>query len=72
MLSMETMRNRDAKSGLVLWTASIDALPARDNRPAKVQQSATWADEGTPWLALEPENIVFNTNISDYIHQTGP
>lgn len=72
MLSMETMRNRDAKSGLVLWTADIDSVSARDDRPAKVKQSATWANEGTPWLILEAEDIVFNTDVSDYIRHTGP
>jgi hypothetical protein len=72
MLSMETMRNKDVKSGPVLWTADIDTLPAQDGQPEKVLQSATWADEGTPWLVLEAEEIVFNTDISDYIRRTGP
>jgi hypothetical protein len=72
MLRMETMRAKDAKSGLVLWTADIAAVPSRDGQPARVLQSATWADEGTPWLALEAENIAFNTDVSEYIHQTGP
>jgi hypothetical protein len=72
MLSMETMRAKDAKSGQVMWTAGIDTVPAQNGQTAKVLQSATWADEGTPWLILETENIVFNTDISEYIRKTGP
>ena len=72
ILRMETMRPKDAKSGLVLWTAATASMPARNGRPAKELQTATWADEGTPWLVIETEDIVFNTDISDYIRQTGP
>jgi hypothetical protein len=69
---METMRNRDAKSGLILWTAGSLSVPGRDGQPAKELQTATWADEGTPWLVIETEEIVFNSDISEYILQRGP
>jgi hypothetical protein len=72
MLSLETMRHRDARSGLILWTAASLLVPTRDGQPAKTLQAATWADEGTPWLVLEAEEVVFNTNISEYIRQRGP
>jgi hypothetical protein len=72
MLRMETMRNRDAKSGQILWTAGTVTVPARGSQAAKELQAATWADEGTPWLIMETEDIVFNTDISDYILQKGP
>lgn len=71
MLSMETLRNRDAKSGQILWTASSVFIPARNGQPAKELQTATWADEGTPWLIMETEEMVFNTDISNYILQKG-
>jgi hypothetical protein len=70
MLRMETMRNKDTKSGLILWTAG-SSISTQDGQPAKEIMSATWADEGTPWLILEAEEKVFNTDISDYIRQRG-
>ena len=72
MLRMETLRNRDAKSGLIQWTAGSMILPAQNGRPAKELQTATWVDEGTPWLIMETEAAVYNTDIADYIRQTGP
>ena len=72
MLSMETLRAKDAKSGQVMWTAGFTTESARNGRPAKVLQNATWADEGSPWLVLGAEDIVFNTDIAVYIRQTGP
>jgi Family of unknown function (DUF6544) len=72
LLRMETLRAKDAKSGQITWTAGFTTEPAQNGRPATLLQTATWADEGSPWLALEPEDIVFNTNISDYIRQKGP
>ena len=57
---------------MILWTAGTASIPARDGSPAKELQTATWADEGTPWLIMETEAIVFNTDVADYIRQTGP
>jgi hypothetical protein len=71
MLSMETMRNRDAKSGLIQWTAGSLTRPARGGWAAKEMQTATWADEGTPWLIMDTEQAVYNTDVSDYVRQRG-
>jgi hypothetical protein len=72
MLRMETLRNRDAKSGQILWTAGRFTVPGQKGQPARELQTATWADEGTPWLVMETEEIVFNTELSQYIQQKGP
>jgi len=32
----------------------------------------TWEDEGTPWLVSRVEDVVFNSDVSDYIRQEGP
>lgn len=71
MLRMETLRNRDAKSDQILWTAGNITVPERNGQPAKVLQTATWADEGTPWLIMENQEIVFNSDVSNYIQQRG-
>jgi len=72
VLSLDTMRHRDAQSGLIQWTAGGILVPARNGHPAKEILTATWADEGTPWLMLETEDMAYNTDVSDYIRQTGP
>jgi hypothetical protein len=71
LLHMETLRNRDAKSGQILWTAEAVVVPARDGSRATEMMTATWADEGTPWLILETEEAVYNTDVSVYLHQRG-
>ena len=72
MLSMETMRHRDAQSGIILWTTNVIFVPARGGRPARELAAATWADQGFPWLIFELEEKDFNTDVTDYIRQRGP
>jgi hypothetical protein len=72
ILRMETLRNRDAKSGQILWTAGSLTIPGRGSLPARDLQTATWADEGTPWLVIENDEVVYNTDVSQYILQKGP
>jgi hypothetical protein len=72
MVHMETMRYRDAKSGLILWTVGSEPLPGKGDLPASEIGTATWEDEGTPWLKFMLEEQVYNTDISAYILQKGP
>ena len=32
----------------------------------------TWADEGTPWLVINIEDIAYNVDMADYMRSTGP
>lgn len=34
--------------------------------------TVTWLDEGTPWLVIEVEEIVYNVDIEEYIRTRGP
>ena len=72
MLGMETMRHRDAKSGLIRWETSSVLTPDPKGGPALELGTATWADEGTPWLVFLIEDAVYNADVSAYIHQRGP
>ncbi len=65
LVSMETLRHRDEKSGLLNWR--VDFV-GEDGRPI---MKATWGDETSPWLIAEPEDIVFNADLTEYIHQRG-
>ena len=34
--------------------------------------AVTWADEGTPWLVVNLEEVAYNVDVSDYIRAQGP
>jgi hypothetical protein len=34
--------------------------------------SVTWQDEGTPWLVVEVEELVYNVDVAEYIRARGP
>ncbi len=70
LLRMETMRCHDEKVGRMRWWGEIVLGRDGDGKPA-TYITATWEDEGTPWLAYEMEETVFNTDVSAYIRQTG-
>ncbi|MDD5467090.1 MAG: hypothetical protein PHS96_04735 [Anaerolineales bacterium] len=66
----ETDRCRDAKVGALRWWGDVVYDKNQFGRPRYL--SATWEDEGTPWLVFELEEIVFNADLSEYIRQKGP
>jgi hypothetical protein len=68
---METMRACDDKGRKMRWWGEIVPGTGPDGQPA-TYVTATWENEGTPWLAYEMEETVFNTDVSTYIRQTGP
>jgi hypothetical protein len=68
----ETLRYRDEKLGKIRWWGDFTYAPDEVGEPRLASFSATWEDEGTPWLVGSIEEIVFNTDVSQYIHQTGP
>ncbi len=72
MLRVETTRYRDEKVGVVRWWGDIRWREPEDGEKIKLAITITWEDEGTPWLIAEVEDIVFNTDLSAYIRQTGP
>ena len=69
---METLRYRDANTPLLRWWGEMAYTPGADGRPQPTRMTVTWEDEGTPWLIADIEETVFNTDVSEYIRQTGP
>lgn len=68
---METLRYRDEKLGMLRWWGEIIQGKGHDGGPA-TYLAVTWENEGTPWLVYKIEELVFNSNVSDYVRQTGP
>jgi Family of unknown function (DUF6544) len=72
LIRYETNRYRDEKLGILRWWGDITYGDRRDGELPNKIISATWEDEGTPWIFFEVENVTFNVDLSDYIHQRGP
>lgn len=66
-----TLRFRDEKLGRIRWWGDFTYADDDNGDPALEKLSATWEDEGTPWLVVNFEEVVFNTDVSQYIRQKG-
>ena len=69
---IETLRYRDEKVGALCWWGDLTPGESQNGEPASLVFKVTWEDEGTPWLVYRVEDVVFNSDVSDYIRQTGP
>lgn len=69
---METLRYRDEKVGTLRWWGELEYNLAENEEPKLDRLEVTWEDEGTPWLVFNLEEIVFNSDVSEYIKQRGP
>jgi len=72
LIRYETLRHRDDKQGVIRWWGDFTYEPDANGDPQLSTVSATWEDEGTPWLVMKVEQVVFNTEVSQYIRQMGP
>ncbi len=73
MTLMESMRFRgvtDTKK--ILWLNEVVAWAAVDGQRMGVTGAVTWFDQRTPWTTLTVESVVFNSDVADYVRQTGP
>jgi hypothetical protein len=67
----ETLRYRDEKLGMIRWWGDFAYEPDLNGDPVLSTISATWEDEGTPWLIARMEEKVFNSDVSQYVQGTG-
>ncbi|MFZ0548777.1 MAG: DUF6544 family protein [Candidatus Promineifilaceae bacterium] len=72
MTSMEAMRYREADDeGKIPW--QLDVLAWDDYQGIRVpsRSTATWADENSPWLVIEIDDVIYNVDVSDTIVAEG-
>ena len=70
---MEAMRYRDADDPQKhLWILEPHGWAEFHGVSVPSPAAVTWADEGTPWLVLDLEEVVYNADVSDYIRAKGP
>jgi hypothetical protein len=72
IIHFETERCRSAKAGTMRWWGDIKSGESLNGDLPGMIMSATWEDEGTPWLVFELEETAFNADLSGYIRQKGP
>jgi len=71
--SMEAMRYKEATSTeKILWQLTPLAWDTYQGILIPSRSSVTWADEGTPWLVIELDDIAYNVDIQEYIRAEGP
>lgn len=69
---MSSMRYKGAESvSKTLWLNEAKAWDAFDGQMAVSKGAVTWFDEGTPWAIFDVEEIVLNSDVSDYILAKG-
>jgi len=72
LVHIETLRYRDEKVGALRWWGDLIRGESFNGEPGPLTFEVTWEDEGTPWLVYQVEDVVFNSDVSDYIRQKGP
>lgn len=70
---IEAMRYHDSHSPVkVLWLNQTTAWGERDGRPVLTTGLVTWMDDGKPWATFTVEEIVYNSDVKDFVRAKGP
>ena len=70
---MEAMRYKEAASTeKILWQFTPLAWDTYHGILIPSRSSVTWADEGTPWLMIELDDVTYNADVKEYIRAEGP
>jgi hypothetical protein len=71
--SMEALRYREATDeAKIPWVLEPLEWGTFHGLTIPSLSSVTWQDEGTPWLVIEVEELVYNVDVDDYIRARGP
>lgn len=70
---MQAMRYRDADdTEKISWQMEVVSWHSFHGIQIPAQTTVTWADEGTPWLISEVEDIAYNVDVREFIRAEGP
>jgi hypothetical protein len=71
--TMEAMRYRDMGQGQpkILWIVRNETRQPAAGTSIRPASSVMWLDQGTPWAYFNLEELVFNIDVSTYLHQKG-
>jgi hypothetical protein len=70
---MEGMRYRDTGEGKskILWIVRNEPSQPVAGTNMSSAGSVMWLDQGKPWAYFNLEELIFNVDVSTYIHQRG-
>jgi hypothetical protein len=68
----ESMRYRDAKDqGKILWLNDVLEWDKINGYMIPKRAALTWFDQGTPWANFTVEDVVYNSDVRDYVRAKG-
>lgn len=68
----ESMRYRDAKdTSKILWLNDVQEWGNVNGYTIPKRAALTWFDQGTPWANFIVEDVVYNSDVRDYIRAKG-
>ena len=70
--NLETLRYLDQKRGKIRWWGEFVYEDVVDGVPGKTLLTANWEHEHSPWMIIELDEAVFNSDLGQYIRQRGP
>jgi hypothetical protein len=69
----ESMRFHGTDStNKTLWMNQMLEWRTIDGKPVAAVGAATWMDDGKPWAVFDVEDIMFNTDVGEFIRARGP
>jgi len=69
---LESMRYHGTSSPTkTLWLNQLLAWSERDGKLFASTGAAIWMDDGKPWAVFTAEEVIYNTNVADYIRARG-
>lgn len=72
LISMESMRYKATDSTeKTLWLNKVVKWEKLGQYLQPVQASVTWMDEGTPWARFTTLEVIYNTDVSNYVQMSG-
>jgi hypothetical protein len=70
---MEAMRYREAAdTEKILWMFEPQTWDEFHGILIPSASTVTWADEGTPWLVINIDEVIYNVDVSHHIRAEGP
>ena len=70
--SMQSMRYKGEESSeKTLWINEVGEWQTLDDYTQPIQSSVTWQDEGTPWARFSTLEVVYNSDVSTTIQNSG-
>jgi hypothetical protein len=69
---LESMRYRDAKDqSKILWLNEVQEWSNVNGYVIPERAALTWFDQGTPWANFIVEDVVYNSDVNDYVRAKG-